>query len=42
MILELECLFYQNIYIISSYFIFVEPLTQTNPKKGLIEKKHTI
>ncbi len=24
-ILKLECLFYQNIYIISSYIIFVEP-----------------
>ncbi len=43
-ILKLECLFYQNIYIyiILSYFIFVEPfLTQKNPKIGLIEKKNT-
>ena len=45
-ILKLECLLYQNIYIyiyiISSYFIFVEPfrLKQT-PKKVKQKKKHT-
>jgi len=42
-ILKLECLFYQNIYIILSYFILFyirrAVLTQKNAKKGLIEKK---
>ena len=40
-ILKQECLFYQNIYIYIYYFILFyirrAILTQTNPKKGLIE-----
>ena len=45
-ILKLECLFYQNIFILfhrilyySSYFIRRAILTQKNEKKPLIEKK---
>jgi hypothetical protein len=39
--LKLECLFYQNIYryYIILFYIRRAILTQTNPKKGLIEKK---
>ena len=39
MILELNCLFYQNIYYFILFYIRRAILTQTNPKKGLIEKK---
>jgi len=46
MLLKLECLFYQNIYICIYYFILFyirrAILTQTNAKTGLIEKKHTV
>ena len=42
-ILKLECLFYRNIYIYIYYLILFyirrAILTQTNAKKGLIEKK---
>jgi hypothetical protein len=38
-ILKLECLFYQNIYYFIIFYIHRAILTQTNPKKGLIEKK---
>ena len=40
-ILKLECFFYQNIYIFYFilFYIFRAIFTQTNPKKGLIEKK---
>ena len=41
-ILKQECLFYQNIYIYILFHLFYirrAILTQTNPKKGLIEKK---
>ena len=39
-VLKLECLFYQNIYVLF-HLIYIRRaiLTQTNPKKGLIEKK---
>ena len=41
MILKLECLFYQNKYIYYFIIFYIRRviLTQTNPKKGLIEKK---
>jgi len=39
-ILKLECLFYQNIYYFILFYIRRAILTQTNPKKGLIEKKN--
>ena len=40
-ILKLECMFYQNIYIYYLIIFYIRRaiLTQTNPKKGLIEKK---
>ena len=40
-ILKLECLFYLNIYIYYFILFYIRRaiLTQTNPKKGLIEKK---
>jgi len=38
-ILKLECLFYQNIYLLFHHILYRAILTQTNPKKGLIEKK---
>ena len=40
-ILKLECLFYLNIYIYYSILFYIRRaiFTQTNPKKGLIEKK---
>jgi hypothetical protein len=39
-ILKLECLFYQNIYIYNLilYYIHRAILTQTNSKKGRLEK----
>ncbi len=39
-ILKLECLFYLNIYIYYFILFYIRRaiLTQTNPKKGLIEK----
>ena len=37
-ILKLECLFYQSIYIL--FYIRRAISTQTNAKKGLIEKKN--
>ena len=37
-ILKLECLFYQNIYIISSYNIFVEEFWLKQIQKGPIKK----
>jgi hypothetical protein len=43
-ILKLECLFYQSIYILYLILFYIRRAisTQTNPKKGLIEKKPTI
>ena len=43
-ILKLECLFYQNIYIyiISSYFIFVEPCDSNKSIKRSKKKKLAI
>ena len=43
-ILKLECLFYHNIYIYYFILFYIRRaiLTQTNAKKGLIEKKHAI
>jgi len=40
-IIKQECLFYQNIYIYYFILFYIRRaiLTQTNPKKGLIEKK---
>jgi len=40
-IIKLECLFYLNIYIYYSILFYIRRaiLTQTNKKKGLIEKK---
>ena len=40
-ILKLECLFYLNIYIYNFILFYIRRaiFTQTNPKKGLIEKK---
>ena len=39
-IIKLECLFYLNIYILLYLILYSKShLTQTNPKKGLIEKK---
>ena len=40
-ILKQECLFYLNIYIYYFILFYIRRaiLTQTNPKKGLIEKK---
>ena len=40
-ILKLECLFYLNIYIYYFILLYIRRaiLTQTNRKKGLIEKK---
>jgi hypothetical protein len=40
-ILKLECLFYHDIYIYYFILFYIRRaiLTQTNPKKGLIEKK---
>ncbi len=40
-ILKLECLFCQNIYIISSYFIFLEPFWLKQIKKRPNRKKNT-
>jgi hypothetical protein len=37
--LKLECLFYLNIYYYILFYIRRAILTQTNPKKVLIEKK---
>ena len=41
-IIKLECLFYQNIYIISPYIIFEEQLRLKKKKKKVVvqSKKH--
>jgi len=42
-IIKLECLFYQNMYILFNLFYIRRPIsTQTNPKSGLGEKKLAI